>query len=88
MKSNSKDWDICEYGSAMEKLGYFTNDKYATADTLYGDWSCTTYNTDTKEEIGYYCADAGLVSVFSLEILNIVSLNIGIMKNCWIIEFI
>ena len=71
MKSNSKDWDICEYGSAMEKLGYFTNDKYATADTLYGDWSCTTYNTDTKEEIGYYCADAGLVSVFSLEqVLN------------------
>lgn len=60
------DWERCNYGSNMELLGSFINDKYATADTLYGDWSCTTYNADTKEKIGSFCADAGLVSVFSL----------------------
>ena len=60
------DWTVCECGSAMEKLGdFFTADKYATADTIYGDWGCTTYDTDTKEGIGEFCADAGLVSVFS-----------------------
>ena len=36
-------------------------------DTIYGDWSCTTYNTDTKESIGKFCADAGLVCVDKLE---------------------
>ena len=60
------DWSKCDYGSDMAQLGSFTNDKYATADTLYGDWGCTTYNTDTRERIGSFCADAGLVSVFSL----------------------
>ena len=60
------DWSKCDYGSDMVQLGSFTNDKYVTADTLYGDWGCTTYNTDTKEKIGSFCADAGLVSVFSL----------------------
>lgn len=61
------DWHLCNYGSDMAQLGFFTNDKYATADTIFGDWSCTTYNADTKEEIGHFCADAGLVSVFSLK---------------------
>lgn len=36
-------------------------------DTIYGDWGCTTFNTDTKEVIGNFCADAGLVSVFLLD---------------------
>lgn len=61
------DWEKCNYGSNMEALGSFTLDKYATADTLYGDWGCTTYDADTNEEIGQFCADAGLVSVFSLK---------------------
>lgn len=64
---HNNDWNICNYGSSMENLGCFTKDKYLTSDTMYGDWSCTTYNTDTKEEIGDFCADAGLVSVFSLK---------------------
>ena len=34
--------------------------------TIYGDWSCTTYNTDTNEAIGEFCADAGLVGVFDI----------------------
>ena len=36
-------------------------------DTLYGDWSCTTYNSDTGEVLGEFCADAGMVSVLSLD---------------------
>lgn len=108
------DWDACDYGSNMEVLG-ITN--YITENTIYGDWSCTTYATenpqkivddlaeiakyfndkyeeyggykviteeqyktlceecDTKqdalnvkvENIGHFCADAGLVSVFLLD---------------------
>lgn len=58
------DWDTCCCGFDMEKLGI---NHYMTRDTLYGDWSCTTYNSDTKESIGRFCADAGLVSVFLLD---------------------
>ena len=58
------DWDACNYGSNMECLGIY---HYMTSDTLYGDWGCTVYNTDTKEDIGNFCADAGLVSVFLLD---------------------
>lgn len=58
------DWSVCGYGDKMEALGINT---HMTRDTLYGDWSCTTYNTDTEEEIGEFCADAGLVSVFLLD---------------------
>lgn len=64
---NHDEWSKCGYGSEMENLGSFTKDKYATADTIYGDWGCATYNLDTEEEIGAFCADAGRVSVFSLE---------------------
>ncbi len=58
------DWSKCGYGDNMEVLGI---NHYMTRDTLYGDWSCTTFNIDTKEKIGSFCADAGLVSVFSLD---------------------
>lgn len=58
------DWLTCDCGSNMEKFGI---SHYMTGDTLYGDWSCTTYNLDTKEKIGEFCADAGLVSVFLLD---------------------
>ena len=34
--------------------------------TIYGDWSCATYNSKTKEVLGHFCADAGLVAVFDL----------------------
>lgn len=58
------DWGACEYGDNMEVLGIHN---YMTRDTIYGDWSCTVYNTDTREAIGEFCADAGLVSVFLLD---------------------
>lgn len=63
-KNNPDDWDACNYGSNMESIGIHN---YMTRDTLYGDWSCTTFNLDTKERIGEFCADAGLVSVLLLD---------------------
>lgn len=74
----------------MELLGIKT---YISKETLYGDWSCTTYKTDENpkelidriatyneddgeritaelgelDEIGEFCADAGMVAVFLLD---------------------
>ena len=39
---------------------------YLTGDTIYGDWSCTVFNTDTEKAIGEFCADSGMVGVFLL----------------------
>ena len=60
--NNLSDWDRSDYGYQMDKIGI-----YMTRDTLYGDWRCTTYNTDTNETLGEFCADAGLVCVVSLD---------------------
>ncbi|RHM40420.1 hypothetical protein DWZ70_02785 [Mediterraneibacter gnavus] len=48
----------------MEELGI---KNYICRDTLYGDWSCTTYNSDTHEKLGEFCADSGMVGVFLLD---------------------
>lgn len=58
------DWAACHYGSHMETIGIRN---YLTRDTLYGDWGCTVYDMNTHEEIGEFCADAGLVSVLLLD---------------------
>lgn len=63
-KGADYDWEKCDYGDNMEALGFT---KYLVRDTIYGDWSCTTYNQDTKDKIGSFCADAGLVGVFLLD---------------------
>ena len=42
---SDNDWKLCEYGENMEALGI---KKYLSADTLYGNWSCTTFNADTE----------------------------------------
>lgn len=57
------DWDICGCGYNMSALGF---SKSMVRDTLYGDWGCTTFNVDTKEPIGHFCADSGQVAVFHL----------------------
>ena len=62
--ANADDWEKCSYGENMEELGIHT---YICRDTLYGDWSCTTYDSDTKEKLGEFCADAGMVGVFLLD---------------------
>lgn len=61
---NMDDWTRCDYGNNMEIFGI---NHYMTRDTIYGDWSCTVFNSDTKKPIGRFCADAGLVSVFLLD---------------------
>lgn len=58
------DWERSGYSDNMGILGIHN---HITHDTLYGDWSCTTFNSDTKEIIGNFCADAGLVSVILLD---------------------
>ena len=63
IKDDTDDWRKCNYGNDMEALG-FTN--YKVRDTIYGDWSCTVFNTDNNEKIGEFCADAGKVGIFAL----------------------
>lgn len=58
------DWYRCNYGDNMEILGIST---YICRDTIYGDWSCTTFDSDTGKDIGGFCADAGMVAVFLLD---------------------
>lgn len=58
------DWVLSNYGENMEVIGF---KNYMVRNTIYGDWSCTTYNSDTKEPIGDFCADGGLVGVFLLD---------------------
>lgn len=42
--------------------------QYIWEDTLYGDWSCTVFDSKTKMPLNvpykHFCADAGLVGVF------------------------
>ena len=64
IKDNTDDWTECCCGDYMENLGI---KNYMCRDTIYGDWSCTTFNSDTKEVLGKFCADAGLVAVFLLD---------------------
>ena len=58
------DWQESEYGERLDKLGI---NHFMTRDTIFGDWSCSVFNTNTGRKIGSFCADAGLVSVMSLE---------------------
>lgn len=85
------DWDKCDFGENMEVLGIHN---YISESTIYGDWSCTTYQIEENpketidklvaaykkseneyvgvgvkviKDLGDFCADAGLVSVFYLD---------------------
>lgn len=62
-EENPDDWDVCECGYEMGELGLKT---WMSRDTLYGDWGCHTFNADTKEVLGEFCADSGMVGVFDL----------------------
>lgn len=77
-----RDWDKCSYGENMEALG-ITN--YECRDTMYGDWSCTTYEKGTNKELGNFCADAGLVAVFILDEVRAYNPNIDkwIKEHPW-----
>lgn len=59
-----EDWARSAYGFRMEELGVRT---YLTAETHMGDWDCAAYDAVSGKEIGRFCSDSGLVSVFLLE---------------------
>lgn len=40
------DWKQCAYGSNMEKLGFTS---YISEPTIYGDWSCQTWETSRND---------------------------------------
>lgn len=63
-EANDEDWEKCGYGGEMEALGL---ENFISADTIYGDWSCTTYTKGSHKVLGNFCADAGQVGVFSLD---------------------
>ena len=63
-EKHPNDWDACGCGYNMDKLGLKT---WMVRDTIYGDWSCTVFHTDTNEELGKFCADTGKVGVFQLD---------------------
>jgi len=68
-KENPDDRDVSNGYEHMEKLGF--EKEYLVSRTYYGDWSCTTYNTDTKKTIGHFAADSGMVCVMDYEeVLN------------------
>ena len=58
------DWEDCNFGEDMSALGFNT---FISEDTLYGDWSCKTYETGSNKELGEFCADAGMVCVLLLD---------------------
>lgn len=63
---NPDDWTGDEEN--LESIGIKNS---MVRDTLCGDWRCATFNLDTKEIIGEFCADGGMVAVLSLEeVLN------------------
>lgn len=64
IRKNSNDWDKCNFGDNIKVLGI---KHYLCSNTLYGDWSYTTFNSDTKESLGKFCADAGMIAVFLLD---------------------
>ena len=56
-----EDWDrFCEKGICNIP-------NLIMRDTIYGDWSCTTFEKETKNILGKFCADAGDVCVCTLE---------------------
>lgn len=63
-KRGDDDWQKSAYGERMDSLGF---KKFVAHNTIYGDWSCTVYEDDTKKELGEFCADTGMVGVFSLD---------------------
>ena len=65
VKNNMEDWKKSEYGFHLERLGI---EKFLTADTIYGDWSCQFFERETMEPTDYYfAADAGLVCATTME---------------------
>lgn len=81
-------WVKSNYGDNLSAVGIFD---FEVASTMYGDWDCTTYKTNldpkiaiqqnkkiTKDIVGKFCADAGLVCFGPLE--NVLKINPNFAK--------
>lgn len=64
MMMDDDGWSRCDCGRKLDVLGFT---RYLTHNTICGDWSCTTYNTDTGEPMGTFCTIAGTVSIMLLD---------------------
>lgn len=78
-KEQEDDWEKCCCGGAMVKLGIETS---IVCDTIYGDWSCTTYNSLTKEKLGEFCADSGQVGIFLMSEVLAYNPDLNLPKHC------
>lgn len=64
------DWEKSANGTNLTGIGIKSS---ISRDTLFGDWACTMYVADisrgctSKEEIGSFCADAGMVAIADLD---------------------
>lgn len=56
-----------EWEEKVKKLYDFCDTWGIRRNTIYGDWSCETQNTDSHEIIGRFCADGGEVVVIPLK---------------------
>ena len=66
------DYDKTDNYTDFKKVGI---DNILCHRTIYGDWSCTTFDTDTNKPLGDFCADAALVCVAPLK--KVIELNEG-----------
>lgn len=78
-KEQEDDWEKCCCGGAMMELGIETS---IVCDTIYGDWSCTTYNSLTKEKLGEFCADSGQVGIFLMSEVLAYNPDLNLPKHC------
>lgn len=59
-----EDWGTLEFGNTWNHLGIT---KSICRDTMYGDWGCHVFDKDSKEVLGSFTADAGMVCVCLLD---------------------
>lgn len=67
------------YGDGDEDWSELGFTKYMERDTIYGDWDCTTFDRNTKEKLGEFCADSGMVGVFLLD--EVLKYNPGVLDT-------
>lgn len=78
-KEQEDDWGKCCCGEAMEKFGLNT---FIVCDTIYGDWSCTVFNSLTKEKMGEFCADSGQVGIFLMDEVLKYNPDLNLPNHC------
>ena len=60
------DWELCDYGEKLENLKIKTYISSGGADCV----GCHVVNLTTKQVLGKFCSDSGMVSIMSLKELK------------------